>query len=80
MSWQKCPVCNGEGSIEVSTENYETCSVCKGRKIIDSDTGQAPKKPRPTNQQKEAQERKQISAQDARNDGTGRGAEKMLPV
>lgn len=46
MSFQKCPLCNGTGfSYNQYSGNTQTpCSVCQGLKIINTITGQPPKK------------------------------------
>lgn len=42
--WQLCPKCNGNGSMSswMSTNVWETCDVCDGKKIISVLTGQPP--------------------------------------
>lgn len=40
--YQKCPICDGEGTIipgPVSTEISKQCPTCLGRRIIHQDTG-----------------------------------------
>ena len=37
MAYQICPLCKGEGKI-----NDNTCTVCKGKKIISESTGLPP--------------------------------------
>lgn len=37
MSWQKCPICDGLGTL-----SSVKCSVCDGKKIISSSTGLPP--------------------------------------
>lgn len=45
MTWQKCPVCLGMGTVFApwSPDGGKPCSVCKGQKIIHSGTGEPPK-------------------------------------
>lgn len=38
--WQKCPICNGNGFVEVG----KTCPTCKGERIINKLTGKPPVK------------------------------------
>lgn len=38
--WQKCPLCNGTGTIEPLSK---VCTVCNGEKIINILTGRPPK-------------------------------------
>ncbi len=45
--YQKCPKCNGEGIIEIPSlgtlvNKQETCSVCKGERIIHTESGLPP--------------------------------------
>lgn len=43
--WQKCPICNGLGTVPnygMSSSTSSVCSVCKGQKIISELTGQPP--------------------------------------
>lgn len=42
--WQKCPVCDASGrvSLPLSNNTFETCTVCKGTKIISTITGKPP--------------------------------------
>lgn len=45
MSWQKCPVCNGEGTICIPISYAGTnpvCPTCKGARIISELTGLPP--------------------------------------
>mgnify|MGYP001589630443 FL=1 len=55
MSWQKCPVCRGVGTVSggyfsragdypswASFTALEVCQVCKGKGIIDEITGLPP--------------------------------------
>ncbi len=43
MSYQRCPICNGEGIIStVTTICFETCPTCRGARIIDEVTGLPP--------------------------------------
>lgn len=39
--WQKCPICNGEGSVEMF-HGFKECKVCKGEMIISVLTGRPP--------------------------------------
>lgn len=51
--WQKCPICNGTGKIEVynlspnltsvSTLNHTICPVCNGQRIISELNGLPPR-------------------------------------
>lgn len=49
MSWQKCPVCRGLGTVlpEKGTHpsSVTVCSCCNGKKIISAITGLPPKYP-----------------------------------
>lgn len=42
--FQKCPICNGTGYSHdtFSTSTMPVCSTCKGKKIINSETGLPP--------------------------------------
>lgn len=43
--WQKCPVCNGTGTIpggHVSSSLFTTCPTCDGKRIISQLTGLPP--------------------------------------
>ncbi len=40
MSYQKCPICNGTGSI--ATLHYLECPTCKGKRIISTFDGKPP--------------------------------------
>ena len=42
--WQQCPICNGTGKIHepLSTATHSVCTVCQGKKIISSLTGNPP--------------------------------------
>ena len=44
MSWQKCPICNGAGVEHPIGINAIAvrCSVCKGTKLINEQTGIPP--------------------------------------
>jgi hypothetical protein len=46
MSWQRCPICEGEGNAMIydplKGQTFYPCSVCKGKKIIDTITGLPP--------------------------------------
>ena len=39
--WQKCPICNGTGIVEISNYNRK-CDTCNGKKIINTLTGLPP--------------------------------------
>jgi len=39
--WQKCPVCNGKGTL-ITTDVSKECNVCNGRGIISEITGKPP--------------------------------------
>ena len=43
--WQKCPICNGTGRINHSTDSINPCDVCHGKKIISEITGLPPSLP-----------------------------------
>ena len=41
--WQKCPICDGKGTISLVSNFANTpCSVCNGAKIISNLTGEPP--------------------------------------
>lgn len=40
MSWQKCPICDGEGTRVGPLR--QICPTCKGQRIIDTVTGSPP--------------------------------------
>lgn len=42
--WQKCPICNGTGSVPaiLSTTSSQICTVCNGAKIISKLNGLPP--------------------------------------
>ena len=43
--WQKCPICNGLGTVHnygISSSTYSVCSVCNGAKIISELNGLPP--------------------------------------
>jgi hypothetical protein len=42
MAFQKCPVCDGSGTIGIGFPSGQTCSVCAGFRIIDEFTGLPP--------------------------------------
>lgn len=41
MSWQKCPLCDGQGSVTMCGTKVK-CSCCVGSGIINEQTGRAP--------------------------------------
>jgi DnaJ-class molecular chaperone len=41
-AWQKCPVCNGDGTKAISMYGSVTCNVCNGHGIISIITGLPP--------------------------------------
>lgn len=42
MGFQKCPVCNGTGSVQYYGCGDMKCTVCNGMKIISEITGKPP--------------------------------------
>lgn len=42
MSFQKCPACDGAGWTRIGFPIGDTCSVCRGQKIINNQTGTPP--------------------------------------
>ncbi|HRI34984.1 MAG TPA: hypothetical protein PLD02_14645 [Saprospiraceae bacterium] len=44
MSYQACPICNGSGTVfsPLSSTTSAICTVCNGKKIIDTVTGLPP--------------------------------------
>ena len=44
MSWQKCPVCNGNGTIVIpgTLKGSNPCPTCNGHRIISELTGKPP--------------------------------------
>jgi hypothetical protein len=42
MSFQRCPVCDGAGYVGIGFPTGEVCSVCRGQKIINEQTGVPP--------------------------------------
>lgn len=44
MAYQQCPVCQGSGTVfaPLSSTTSAVCTVCNGRKIIDTLTGLPP--------------------------------------
>lgn len=44
MPWQKCPICNGSGTLGAGFPSGGTCDVCLGHKIIDELSGRPPQK------------------------------------
>lgn len=53
-TWQKCPVCDGKGTISgLSTIAPPIgCTVCNGKKIISSTTGKPPVDPKEKEEKK----------------------------
>lgn len=50
MSWQKCPICNGEGQLNnngISSAVFRVCPTCHGSRIINELTGLPPIHPTP---------------------------------
>lgn len=42
MSWQKCPICNGSGQIELGLATVKVCPTCNGARIISEINGLPP--------------------------------------
>jgi DnaJ-class molecular chaperone len=44
MKFQKCPVCDGLGQIsdKLNVSGKSSCPHCKGKRIIDTNTGEPP--------------------------------------
>lgn len=44
MTWEKCPICNGEGKIPntCTSSLFSECPTCRGKRIINSLNGFPP--------------------------------------
>lgn len=42
MSYQRCPICDGEGNNGMLGAEFAICDTCNGKKIIHTDTGLPP--------------------------------------